>query len=365
MQDKFDFRRISHTAFDCIDDYVDSFALISDVRTNLMFGSPNSNEPLLFSIIIPTFNREQLFYEAIKSALSQENVIGHWEVIVVDNTPLDENGLTPALRIIEELNSERVRYYHNAENIGSGYNWNRGAELAHGKWLVFLHDDDILLPHGLKDVEQQITSYCGKKTLGYIHARRQDFTDGDTLDFSAEKHRYPMENLSRFGMVISGCTGAGAPTCGTAILRKAYLETGGINYDYGPSADAVLCYQIMNNYAVVSSRFILGGYRWGKNETLKKESLLTMITADELLSQYTYRQDGFSKFWGSLFGGASSWRNIYRKKKIADKYNLDVSEEELGQASVYMKPNCVKRGAFLSVYAFYRFCRLIKGWVNG
>lgn len=105
-------------------------------------------------MIIPTYNRTGLLKEAIDSVLSQKSVDFMWEVIVIDNTPLDEDGSTPALRIIEKQNDSRILYFHNEENIGSGYNWNRGVEKARGTWVSFLHDDDILYPDALRNIRR-------------------------------------------------------------------------------------------------------------------------------------------------------------------------------------------------------------------
>ena len=360
--DKFNYNRdLTLAAFSRIDEYTDSFEFIRDVKSELLFGDMTIAKNPWLSVVIPTYRRGTLFGEALRSALAQETVTFSWEIVVVDNTPLDENGSTHGLRLVRELNDARVLYYHNRENIGSGYNWNRGVELARGKWVFFLHDDDILLPHALEHVERLLCAYHGKRQLGYLHARRVEFSDGEIIDPAVEARRYPIERLSRFGVLIGGCTGAGAPTCGTAILRQAYLETGGINYDFGPSADAALCYQIMRDYEVITSDRVLGGYRWGKNETLKKESLLRMITADELLSRYTYEQTRFSCLWGTLFGAASSWRNIWQKKRIASRYGIEITETELGTASAYPKPGWLNRTFFLGFYAFYRFCRLVAG----
>ena len=291
----------------------------------------------------------------------QESVDFEWETIVVDNTPFDDGNATPALDLVRELRLPGLLYYHNRENIGSGYNWNRGVELARGEWICFLHDDDELLPHALQNLGRQLRAWRGERPLGYVYARRVDFTGLLHPDPAAEHRRFPPEPLTRFGFMLSGCTGAGAPTCGSAILKRAFMETGGINYDYGLSADEVLCYQIMRDYAVILSDHVLGGYRWGDNESLRVESLIQMIRADELMSDYAFSISAFSRWWGKNFGAAISWRNVYRKEKIARQYGIKVTKKELGSVSVYPKPGCFIRTAFFGLYTSYRFARLCVG----
>ena len=98
-----------------------------------MYGIIDNNIEPCISVVIPTFNRGASFREALESVLCQQYLDFKWELLVVDNTPLDENGTTPALHLIQKIKDSRIQYYHNRENIGSGYNWNRGVQLARGK----------------------------------------------------------------------------------------------------------------------------------------------------------------------------------------------------------------------------------------
>lgn len=359
---RFDHSAINSKEFQQIDSYRDNFEKIQTVVSDRLFGDPNIDDNPWLSVVIPTYNRRKLFREALKSVLQQRPVNFTWELLVVDNTPLDENGHTPALEAVLLFQDPRVLYYHNRENLDTGYNWNRGVELARGGWICFLHDDDVLCPDALSNIRRQICRYEGKRPLGYLHARRLDFVDAFTPDF---RKRFPPERLTRLGVLLSGCTGAGSPTCGTTIRKLAYVEAGGINYDFGLSADAVLCYQIMRNYAVVCSDRLLGGCRWGENDTLRKENILHMIQSDELLSRYTYKQSRFAQWWGQVFGAASSWRNIVRKQKIAAQNSISIAEEEYQLAAGYPRPGGCRRTAFLALYAFYRFVRLTDGVVRG
>lgn len=357
--ERFHYQALRREAFEEIDQHTDSFDLIKDVTSDRMVGDPGRVPSPWISVIIPTYNRGDLLRQAIWSVLDQEPVAFPWELLVVDNTSFNKEGMTPALKIIRQIGDHRINYYHNRENIGSGYNWNRGVELARGEWVCFLHDDDILCSDALKNIGRQINQYHGKRPLGYLHARRVNFS----TSFQADSHRrYPPERLTRFGMVISGPTGAGAPTCGTTIRRSAYLEMGGICYDYACSADAVLCCQLMKDYSVICSDRILGGCHWGDNESLKRTSLLGMIQSDELLSKFLYKRSTFGLFWENIFGSAIAWQNIHRKSKIAEWYHVEVTKDDFQAISLYLEPNCVKKSVFFAVYAIYRFLRMIDGW---
>lgn len=359
MSDRWDINSISHQAFTAIDSYVDNFKKISCIPSDIMYGDPNGQPFPWISVVIPTYNRYHMFKEALNSAVSQQITDFQWEIVVVDNTPLDEFGCTPALKAVREINSEKVVYYHNQRNVGSGYNWNRGVELAHGEWICFLHDDDVLCSDALVNIGRLLKhGRCAGKNLGYLNARRVEV--GRTVERRSSKdfRRYPQEKLTRFGMTICGHTSAGAPTCGTTILKKAYMQCGGINYDFGPSADAVLVYQVMKNYDVVNSDCIIGEYRWGDNASLKKETILNFITADDLIMQYVYSQGKFAALWGKLFGSSVSWRNVHRKQALAQSSGSYIPRSDFQKASMYKEPCRLVKAIYLALYAGYRGLRL-------
>lgn len=345
-----------------IDNRVDNFQIIKEVHEDIIIEDCNRSEEPLITVVIPTFKREHSLIMALNSVLAQRKVDFSWDIIVIDNTPLDLNNQTPALKVVTQFKNNRIKYYHNEKNIGPGYNWNRAVELAQGEWICFLHDDDVLCSDALWQIGRLLKK--GRRTskkLGYLSARRVEFQDEFDSRSSEEFRRQPQEALTRFGVLICGHTGAGAPTCGTTILKKAYIEAGGINYDFGPSADAVLCYQIMKNYDVITTDCVIGGYRWNQNASLNKQTLLDFIRADDLLMQYAYQKNSKTALWGRCFGAAISWRNIWRKNNIATQYGIPINREEFAQASCFSRPSVVNQNLYLALYASYRLLRKIIG----
>lgn len=337
-----------------MDTPVDSFDKIADVQSDLLFGDPAAFPEPEVSFVLPTYQRREFFGEALDSILAQEPVAAAWECVVVDNTPLDDRGNTPALEAVRQRNNSRVLYYHNRVNIGSGYNWNRGVELSRGRWVVFLHDDDVLYPDALKNILSILAEQrqSGKK-LGYIHARRDQFSDSRELANLKRGDQLHGEELTRFRSLIVGTSGTGMPSCGTCILRQAYLETGGINYDFGLTADAVLGYQIMKHYRVMVSGPALGAYRWSDNETLKITSLQNLIYSDYLFAQYRYAQNWFSRIWGKLFWRAEYEENLGYKCQTGDRKNFALSPADLSVHIPYSRVSPVVRFFYKALRKLY------------
>jgi glycosyltransferase involved in cell wall biosynthesis len=95
------------------------------------------------SVVIPTFRREQLVPEAIRSALSQTGVT--LEVIVVD-----DSGVASAREVVRTIEDPRLRYIARAKPGGNpAVPRNDGAAQASGRYVHFLDDDDLLEPGAL------------------------------------------------------------------------------------------------------------------------------------------------------------------------------------------------------------------------
>jgi glycosyltransferase involved in cell wall biosynthesis len=90
----------------------------------------------LVTIVIPTCNRPELLDAAVDSALSQ--TVSGLEVIVVD-----DGSIPPA-----EPRNDDERLHLIRSDVRRGVSWARNAGLAEarGRWIVFLDDDDQLVP---------------------------------------------------------------------------------------------------------------------------------------------------------------------------------------------------------------------------
>ncbi len=88
-----------------------------------------------FSIIIPTFNREDFIYKTVKSFLDQ--TFTNFEIIIID-----DGGDDNSKQVVNSLNDSRLKYYWK-ENGERGLARNYGAALAKGAYLNFFDSDDI------------------------------------------------------------------------------------------------------------------------------------------------------------------------------------------------------------------------------
>jgi len=94
----------------------------------------------LVTIAIPTYNRASGYLpQALQCALRQ--TYQNLEIFISDNCSTDK---TPAL--VSSISDPRIRYFRHPKNIGGNNNFNFCIQEAKGKYLLLLHDDDMIDP---------------------------------------------------------------------------------------------------------------------------------------------------------------------------------------------------------------------------
>lgn len=102
----------------------------------------------LVSIMIPTYNRPKFFELTLRSACAQ--TYPNLEIIVCDNST-DER----TAKVMEKYRrDERIRYVRNAAAKSKAENFVPFETLAHGEYLQWLMDDDILVKDKLVKMMQ-------------------------------------------------------------------------------------------------------------------------------------------------------------------------------------------------------------------
>lgn len=92
----------------------------------------------LVSIVVPTYEQEELAIEAARSALSQD--YAELEVIVIDDA--SPNARHAELRAIDD---PRLRFFRRSANAGRTENYRQSLRnLARGEWAMILDGDDYL-----------------------------------------------------------------------------------------------------------------------------------------------------------------------------------------------------------------------------
>lgn len=99
----------------------------------------------VFSVVIPTYNREKFLARCLESVYSQD-FKGAFEVVVVDDASTDGTGKM----MLEQADAHRnLIYVRNKRRGCCALMKNMGYNVATGKYISYIDDDDIWLPRHL------------------------------------------------------------------------------------------------------------------------------------------------------------------------------------------------------------------------
>ncbi len=168
---------------------------------------------LVFSVVIPSFNRASTLSRAIESVLGQS--FGDFELIVVDDGSTDN---TEAV-VASFLEDSRVRYFRTS-NQGVSAARNFGVSKASGQYLAFLDSDDEWLPEKLQLQHRYLESHPDCQLL-----------HGEEIWIRRGVRVNPMKKHSKSGGdIFKKATRFCCMSPSTIVIdRKFFLERGGFD----------------------------------------------------------------------------------------------------------------------------------------
>ena len=208
-------------------------------KTKLVLGKDIEEAPLV-SIVMPVYNHPDYLKESVLSAVSQDTDIPY-EIIVVDNNHPELQSVNQ--NIIASIDSRKIKYYVNAENIRFSGNCNMGIALARGKFVMFCHDDDLLMPDAISKVlyVKRITKDKFPDAAIFGNTLAID-ENGNSLPYNDEWKSWLYSNRTKYYPVklVDFLQKNYTNGCGSLYNRDRLIEVGGFCQEYSPCTDYVL-----------------------------------------------------------------------------------------------------------------------------
>lgn len=143
-----------------------------------------------FSIVIPTYNGAKFVEQALLSALRQTRAAD--EIIVSDDNSADDT-----LTICKKY-ADKIKIYRNPDGPSGFVNgWNHAIAHAQGEYISILHQDDLLEPTFLEEIEKALSIYPDVKHLfapcKYIDANNRilqepDYCNGEIKRYTGREY---------------------------------------------------------------------------------------------------------------------------------------------------------------------------------
>ena len=105
---------------------------------------------LVFSLIIPVFNRPQEIDEFLKS-LTEQDFLDDFEIVIIEDGSTQKSD-----KIIESYKNQLHLKYLVKENSGAGKSRNYGMQMATGNYFIILDSDVIVPKHYLSEVKKAL-----------------------------------------------------------------------------------------------------------------------------------------------------------------------------------------------------------------
>lgn len=180
-----------------------------------------SKLPVLFSIIIPTFNRGYVVWKALQSLQAQ--TYPYWEAIVIDDGSSDDT-----VKVIGEFQQDqRIRYFKQ-EHDGVAKARNYGLQLTTGEIIGYLDSDDRFYDFCLSTVREFFQKFPDATFAIPNYNRRTELYDKDhrLLDFtdlsSAQKLHVTLQDIYHWQIKSS---------YGTGLFHKSVVKKESIHWD--------------------------------------------------------------------------------------------------------------------------------------
>lgn len=235
------------------------------IENNRKYDSP-------IEIIIPTYKRPALLFEALNSALNQD-VEFEYLITIIDNDPDSLN--------VELLNKieyrDKIRYIRNKENLGLFGNWNRAIQVSRAPFVALLHDDDLLESNYLSRLKRVISKY---PEVGVVTHVSYQIKNGEIKNpfptIKSKVRKNTVQSISWEEYLFGNITSA---SCMLINKEKAIDLNGWSSHEY-PSADWFFNARMSYRHKLIVYHFPISKYRWDVNVSLLPDMKKNFFVAD-------------------------------------------------------------------------------------
>ena len=166
----------------------------------------------LLSVVMSTYNRGHILKETVESVLNQS--FSDFEFIIIDDCSTDNTA-----EILSSFSDKRIKILKNSQNKGCTFNYHIAHNLANGKYVAHIDDDDICYPNRF---EKQLDFLSQNKDIALLGTFVETFGENERPSWTFYTEPEKIDFVMNFYN----------PICHSSIVYdKEYAEKNSINYD--------------------------------------------------------------------------------------------------------------------------------------
>ncbi|SHF51692.1 glycosyltransferase family 2 protein [Dysgonomonas macrotermitis] len=117
-----------------------------------------------FSFVTSTYNRDRYIGQALQSTCDQTYPNEDYEIVIVDNNSTD-NTAAICNEFISKYPEKQIRYFKEMEQ-GIAPAQNRAIREARGEYIIFVDDDETIIPEHLERLAEHLKNYPQAELIG-------------------------------------------------------------------------------------------------------------------------------------------------------------------------------------------------------
>jgi glycosyltransferase involved in cell wall biosynthesis len=317
----------------------------------------------MISVCIPTYNGGKYLDACLQSVCAQ--TFTDFEIIICDDCSGDNT-----LEIIKafQQKDKRVKLFVNEKNLGLVGNWNKCIELAKGKWIKFVFQDDLISLNCLQKMLQVTDNnsqlvvcereFIFEENVSLEIRKKYDNVPRIYQSFNSDKTQY--FSTSQVAFLINKYAPAnfiGEPT--SILFRKSITDKIGVfNYDLNQICDLEYWLRISTLSGFVYIPEKLTSFRVHNESTTQKndsEKHFTTFFSDRIIIIYLllfsslYKQYRKYSSFAQLFNQKYTLFYIIYHANLFAKNNGEIIQKEMQ----LLKEKYPKIGQMQNQYYFY------------
>jgi hypothetical protein len=234
----------------------------------------------IVSVMIPVYQPDHFLVDTIKSVLAARMGRDEMQIAIVDDaSPSDR-----VVGLIEELGAaNRVELHRSECNRGLAGNWNYCLQLARGKVVHVLHQDDAVAPNFYR---RMLPAFAQHPSIGMAFCRHAFVDESNRTERVSHREKWFAGTLSNWLPKISEWQRIQCPAA--LVRRSVYEQVGGYRPELRYALDWEMWVRIAAQFPVWYEPRVLAHYRRHAGSETNRLRSMSKLDTDVLKTIETF-----------------------------------------------------------------------------